>query len=197
VHERDVEIPEPCHADWDTMRPEDRGRFCFQCQNKVHDLSAMTERDAKRFLADAADGDADVCVSYLAHTDGSIDFVAPKVLPIGRLLRFVPAAGLAMAAAACTPTEPPAASHPTVELRDDIEATSPAQVEVPEAASVLTHPMQAVANPPAPPREVDQDIPCDGSMSHPDDPPPEVAPVLTRTAGTPVVRRRGGLRRRP
>ena len=40
-HTTRVAIPEPCHENWDQMRGADRQRFCEQCQNTVHDLSAM------------------------------------------------------------------------------------------------------------------------------------------------------------
>lgn len=32
-------IPKPCHEDWDTMRPEDRGRHCARCNKVVRDFT--------------------------------------------------------------------------------------------------------------------------------------------------------------
>jgi hypothetical protein len=203
VHARDVDIPEPCHADWDAMRPADRGRFCGQCRKKVHDLSAMSERDAGRLLARVADGE-DLCVSYLSTADGVIAF-SPAVVPLSRLRRLLPVAGLALAAAACTPTEPQSLTS-TVAVTvpvPETEATAEADVVAATAAtpSVLTRPLQAL-----PERvtavDVDEDIPCDGSMSEPADPSEVVAaplpvtpPVVRRTAGKPVMRHGGALRR--
>ena len=54
MRSQDIQIPEPCHAEWDAMRPEEKGRFCFECSKKVHDLSAMTKDEAKGFLRASA-----------------------------------------------------------------------------------------------------------------------------------------------
>ena len=43
MRSEDIEIPEPCHADWDAMRPEAQGKFCLECRKTVHDLSSMTD----------------------------------------------------------------------------------------------------------------------------------------------------------
>ena len=112
VRRQDIEIPEPCHADWDAMRPEDKGRFCFDCRKTVHDLSAMTKDEAKDFLRRSACND--ICVSYQHHEDGTLAFREPAprpstVVPVARLLRprsvaaAVASAGMAMALAACAP----------------------------------------------------------------------------------------------
>lgn len=96
------------------MRPEDRGRFCFECRKKVHDLSAMTKDEARGFLRDNAVND--ICVSYQHHEDGTLVFRAPKpapVVPLARLRRprsvmtavaeAGMAAGMAAVLAACAP----------------------------------------------------------------------------------------------
>ena len=75
MRSQDIEIPEPCHADWDAMRPEERGRFCFDCRKTVHDLSAMTEREAEIFLERTEC--EDVCISYQHEADGTLVFRAP------------------------------------------------------------------------------------------------------------------------
>jgi hypothetical protein len=56
-------IPEPCKADWATMIPADKKRFCRECKKYVHDLSSMA-RDEARALLSAADT-AGLCVRYL------------------------------------------------------------------------------------------------------------------------------------
>lgn len=98
----DIRIPEPCNEDWGRMTPEQRGRFCGACQKKVHDLSAMSERDAKAVLQS---GD-DICVSYLSDKAGAVQFQSERIVPVGRLFRRACAtatAGLSIALAACAP----------------------------------------------------------------------------------------------
>lgn len=36
-------IEEPCHADWDQMKPENQGRFCDSCSTKVVDFTVMSD----------------------------------------------------------------------------------------------------------------------------------------------------------
>lgn len=36
-------IEEPCHADWDQMKPEAQGRFCESCSTKVVDFTVMSD----------------------------------------------------------------------------------------------------------------------------------------------------------
>ena len=120
MRSEDIEIPEPCHADWDAMRPEAQGKFCLECRKTVHDLSSMTEPEAQEFLRRNACND--VCVSYEHDGRGNLHFRAPAspapapVVPLSRLRdlrnsrRSAPrvAAGMAAATvvaalAACTP----------------------------------------------------------------------------------------------
>lgn len=206
MQEHEIAIPEPCRADWDSMRPQQRGRYCFECRKRVHDLSAMSEREATRFLDDVAERD-DVCVSFMTDADGEVAFQPAPIVPVSRLRRLLPAAGLAIAAAACTPTEPaaPAASIAvTADVSIQTQTPTIPEAEAPPAGrpSVLAHPHQVVTV--AAPDEAEAEPePCDGSMSEPDPepvvsaPPPVVKPPPhTRLAGRPTIRRKGGLKRR-
>lgn len=186
VRRQDIEIPEPCHADWDAMRPEDKGRFCFDCRKTVHDLSAMTKDEAKDFLRRSACND--VCVSYQHHEDGTLAFREPAprpstVVPVARLLRprsvaaAVAGAGMAMALAACAP-----------------HGDAPAQRYAPEApafeAPGVVIPIGVAERPVVP---VVEDAPCEPEVTKVTEtveralPEPErVRGRLRRTAGKPV-----------
>jgi len=67
------------------MTVEGRARFCAACQSHVHDLSGMTELEAKAFLAGRAG--VPTCVRYLADEQGDVLF---ELAPSG----FVPLAGI-------------------------------------------------------------------------------------------------------
>ena len=98
----DIQIPEPCHEDWDAMTPLQRGRHCDTCRQTVHDLSTMTEREAKTLL----NSGEDVCISYRENDDGSVKLRPAPVVPLAALTRRLPrvaAAGLSIALAACAP----------------------------------------------------------------------------------------------
>jgi hypothetical protein len=83
------------------MKPSDNKRFCDACKKHVHDLSAMTEEDARAALATPpAEG---LCVRYLYDAHGAIVFRGAPMAPsmLVRARRFA-AAALPLALAACT-----------------------------------------------------------------------------------------------
>jgi hypothetical protein len=46
-----LRIDKPCSQNWQSMRGDDRRRFCAQCQHHVHNLSALTEREIQKLIA--------------------------------------------------------------------------------------------------------------------------------------------------
>lgn len=44
------QIEEPCHADWDQMKPETQGRFCSSCSKTVVDFSTMSDFSIVNYL---------------------------------------------------------------------------------------------------------------------------------------------------
>ncbi len=188
MRHQDIEIPEPCHADWEAMRPEDKGRFCSSCNKKVHDLSAMTKQEAAGFLRST--GCKDVCVSFLHREDGTLVFQPPAlvpsaVVPAARLRRprsvasAVAGVGMAVALAACTP-----------------HGEAPVQRHAPEA-EVFQSPSVVVPHTAQPYGAVPTSAPepCDPPTTEPAEPPPTPEPhvrdKIRRTAGKPMVRVKG------
>lgn len=141
-----------CDADYAAMTPVAGGRACAACDHVVHDLSAMTEREAARFVGERRG--QRVCLRYEARPDGTILYRPAEPS------RFAPAVMVA-ALAACTPHEP--LPHIPGEA-DAHEVTAPATVVVPTATPVVAGPSL-----PEPP---DDDIdPCPGpDATRPDEP---------------------------
>jgi hypothetical protein len=82
---REIPIVTPCGADWSTMAPaEAKRRLCVECNKHVHDVSAMSEAEARDAIAGGT-----ACVRYLYDRDGNVLFGAP---PEGA--RIVPASAL-------------------------------------------------------------------------------------------------------
>lgn len=196
-----MKIPSPCTADWDAMRPEDAGksRHCELCATRVHDLSAMTEREARVFLATTAS--QQVCLSYLETSDGRrlfadtprttaprhavSDVVPPSRLTVAARRPGVPAplvkSALVGALAACTPHGEVA---PLVidDTESEMRALRTAGLEpgptIPDAAKTVS-----------PDREPAETTPCDPAAKEPgqarghtDARPPKAH----RTAGIPI-----------
>ena len=184
------------------MRPEEKGRFCFECSKKVHDLSAMTKDEAKGFLR--ASACADICVSYQHHEDGTLVFREPAprpapVVPLARLRRprsvaaAVAGAGMAVALAACAP-------HGDGPVQQRYAAEAPV-FEAPRVViPVGTTEKPEVTPPPVAPPVV-EDEPCDPEVTKVEpalSEPPRVRgrmkppePIIKRTAGKPMPRVKG------
>ena len=64
-----IDVPNPCPANWSAMTGDRRGRFCQHCQKTVHNLSAMSRDEAERLVCQAA---GSLCVRYAVTTDGRV-----------------------------------------------------------------------------------------------------------------------------
>jgi len=100
-------IAQPCHADWTKMTPADGGRFCGDCKKVVKHISAMTEKDARKLLRSAGDGE--LCIRYMHDKFGNVVFGADQPRPdfvpasmLSRAKRAIASAGLAVASQACS-----------------------------------------------------------------------------------------------
>lgn len=178
-------IAEPCHEDWEAMDVAEQGRFCQKCTKPVHDLSSMTEPEARSLLRARAGGR--ICVRYEHDDAGKIRFRAPADLARAALV------GVALAA--CAPHESP---------RTDVRATQSMDVITPTPAPVAVTPIAAPPEPEVravkgelaevPPPEVHVRKGDVAVPNEPCDPPavaaPEPRPVHARM-GKPVLRRDG------
>ncbi|MCB9568317.1 MAG: hypothetical protein H6710_14095 [Myxococcales bacterium] len=126
----DLPINTPCDESWSAMRGGPSRRFCDVCARDVHDLSQMTERDARTLLAGASER---LCVRYAIGHDGAIRFqpeasAAPppptnlvqlRTPTRDRPAAIARAAAAAVVLAACTPhhhdEEPPCAEPEIVQ----------------------------------------------------------------------------------
>jgi hypothetical protein len=184
----DVPIEAPCDEDWDRMRSASGGcrRRCDRCAEDVHDLSAMSEAEARVFLD--ATADRDVCIAYTHDERGVIRFAEPAPLvplvPLARVRRrpspLTEAAKLASAASvaallsACTPHD--RGETPAV-VSDPIEQAAEPMIVIPPSDG----PAHAASDGPKP----DDAEPCE-----PSPPAPRALPKKGK-------RKRVGMRVRP
>ncbi len=83
MHESQVTIHTPCDVEWSTLERRAKGRFCGHCNKLVHDLSSLSEREARKVLASVSET---LCVRYLHDETGEIYF-AERLVPPKRLTR--------------------------------------------------------------------------------------------------------------
>lgn len=149
-------ITGPCPIDLDATdfdRSATRAH-CAHCEKDVHNLSQMTEAQARDFLRTVAG--KKVCVSYARDGGGKIRF-APQtnVVPLTRVRarsRAAAAVGIGLAAslAACTPHENDRVQKPAIEVK-----TKPAGVVTAGEAVVPTEPpAHRLPPPPIDPNEM-------------------------------------------
>lgn len=94
----DLPLTNRCDEDFTAMEPAEGGRRCAACERVVHDLSAMSAREAARFVAGRR-GER-TCYRYLARPDGALVFAPEPARPLAPLV-------IAATLAACTPHAPP------------------------------------------------------------------------------------------
>lgn len=109
-------IEEPCHADWDQMKPEARGRFCSSCSKTVVDFSTMSDFSIVNYLEN--NKHQSVCGRF-AEDQLDKTYLLPKQnhLPFQFDLRAV-ALGLALSTFSALPSQ--AQTSPIIEMHDSI-----------------------------------------------------------------------------
>ena len=64
-----VFIANPCPAEWERMKGDDRARFCQTCAKNVYNLSAMSRAEAETLINEK---EGKLCARYYARADGTI-----------------------------------------------------------------------------------------------------------------------------
>ena len=64
-----IEIPQPCPADWDAMAGDGPVRFCQHCRKNVYNLSEMPRDDAERLVCESA---GSLCVRFYRSHSGEV-----------------------------------------------------------------------------------------------------------------------------
>jgi hypothetical protein len=66
----DVKVVKPCGVQWETMTGDEQARVCGQCNLTVHNLSAMTDREAAILVKKRKT--ERTCVFFRKKADGSV-----------------------------------------------------------------------------------------------------------------------------
>lgn len=64
-----LRVSSPCNADWDAMTGNSEVRFCEHCSKHVHDLSAMTRREAEQLVAES---NGRLCIRYRSSSNNRV-----------------------------------------------------------------------------------------------------------------------------
>jgi hypothetical protein len=66
-----IDVEQPCPVSWDSMRGDERVRFCNECSLHVYDLSAMTRPQAEAMVNEWEPGKR-MCVRFYRRADGTV-----------------------------------------------------------------------------------------------------------------------------
>ena len=135
MRKSELPISNPCDEDWGGMRRDPGARrFCDQCSKHVHDLTSLTEDEAREVLAQA--GGERICVRYRVDGSGTLEFRQPAhktqspLVPVTALRRRAPAS--------VSPRVAPIAAAPAAVLAVALAACTPhGEAEEPEAIEVI------------------------------------------------------------
>ena len=64
-----LQVASPCHVSWDSMKGDERSRYCLQCKLQVHNISGMSREEALRLVEGAA---GQMCVRFYRRADGTV-----------------------------------------------------------------------------------------------------------------------------
>ena len=93
---KNITIPQPCNADWDSMIGNDQVRFCKHCNLDVHNLSSLTRSQAERLVARS---NGRLCIRYYRDPLG-----VPLTQPVKQKLHHIGRRVSRIAAGAFTAT---------------------------------------------------------------------------------------------
>lgn len=66
-----LQIGNPCPKRWEDLKGNASRRFCEDCQLHVHNLSAMSNGERARFVAESQ-SQGHACIAYELRSDGSM-----------------------------------------------------------------------------------------------------------------------------
>lgn len=93
---KNLTIPEPCSADWNSMTGNEQVRFCEHCELSVHYLSRLTRNQAQRLVARS---NGRLCIRYDQDSSGR-----PVLAPVRQKLHLISRRASRIAAGAFTAT---------------------------------------------------------------------------------------------
>ncbi|CAN5269581.1 hypothetical protein BH20ACI1_BH20ACI1_20890 [soil metagenome] len=76
-----LRVTSPCSQDWNSMKGNDKVRFCEHCDLSVNNLSEMTRKEALRVVRQSEGG---ICVRYIKNPRTNAPVFADKLHQIAR-----------------------------------------------------------------------------------------------------------------
>jgi hypothetical protein len=137
-----IQIPSPCHEDWNQMLPAEQGRFCQACEKTVVDFSQMSDEQVLNYFKIKQQTSERVCGRFRAEqVSKPVPFHWQKwPLSLQRFAMALVAVVLLGGASACNPVDQTVGDVVFVE-GDTVQVATPVdtlsgEVAVPEVLPV-------------------------------------------------------------
>ncbi len=116
-----ITIPQPCHENWDTMTPDEQGKFCSVCSKTVKDFTTASDED----LAEAFSGISETACGHFKASQLNRDLQYSYINSL--FAKF--AVGFAVTAAGIVPVQAQQ-NEPQAPVRIKSEVTGKATPEL-------------------------------------------------------------------
>lgn len=123
-----LRVAKACDESWEQMRGTNQVRFCSHCEKSVHNLSAMTRRDAERLVANSG---GSLCIRYVSTPARRVVTLdAPTHALVRRVSRltagaFTAALAMTTASAQSAQTSPPPVASAEATIQNQIAPQMP------------------------------------------------------------------------
>src|SRR4051794_9588563 len=86
-----LQIPEPCHENWNAMTALEQGRYCDSCKKQVIDFTVMDDKEILKVLSKQTGNTCGRFITSQLNTP-MVEEVAPSIQPYRFFLSaFIPA----------------------------------------------------------------------------------------------------------
>ena len=120
-----IQVKSPCTEDWNEMVGNDEVRFCSHCSQHVHNLSAMTRREAEALVLKS---NGNLCIRYLRRPEDQQIVTLPDWMdrPALRRIALPIAAGVMAVALNSAPSlaQKSSSTKPTIQVTDPARGKS-------------------------------------------------------------------------
>lgn len=148
-----ITIPEPCHEDWNKMKPNENGRFCMSCSKTVVDFTSMLPEEMQHFFIQNKNGK--ICGRFrksqldtiTIQIPSKVLYTQPNYYKMFLLALFITMGNTLFS---CQNKDGQKQKIDKVEVVKDSDASSPIAVGEPAIDENSTK--QAVVPPPPPPK---------------------------------------------
>ncbi len=142
-----VTIPKPCHENWATMTPEEKGRFCQVCSKSVRDFTNASDLEIINDLSQ----NPNICANFrIDQLDRNLSHSFINSLFAKFAVGFVLTSGGIVSAQTQPKVNPPTKTDVPIQVRGEVAQVQPSKIQPAQTdplKPMVLGKMLAIANP--------------------------------------------------